>query len=182
MEHPSKACLSRSPAAASGPYPRPASPTADSAVRSEEDYRRLSARAKPRSLVSWRAGRIRRRGLGTFSMCVVLEEMAQHRMGLYNPAAVSLAPRRSSTGYTQEIEVAVPTIRDSLHTFFAITEPSGGSDPPSDRAPSVTAARGCERFEDFHLPRPRGGWGVVFAAQTAVAASAASSSRRERRA
>ncbi|MGZ6228205.1 MAG: acyl-CoA dehydrogenase family protein [Candidatus Binataceae bacterium] len=26
-------------------------------------------------------------GLGTFEMCVLMEEMAQHRMGLYNPGA-----------------------------------------------------------------------------------------------
>src|SRR5438046_4957688 len=51
----------------------------------EDDYRRLAAKTKAAGL--WALGAPEEYGgggLDTFSMCVVLEEMAQHRMGLYN--------------------------------------------------------------------------------------------------
>jgi acyl-CoA dehydrogenase len=72
-------------------------------------------------------------GLNTFAMSVILEEMAQHRMGLYNPGC-SVFGRPPAAfifgGSREQIErYAVPTIRDGTRTFFAITEPSGGSDP-----------------------------------------------------
>jgi len=66
-------------------------------------------------------------------MCVALEEMSQHRMGLYNPGCGVFGrypPPAIWAGNSRQIEkYAVPTIRDGLKTFFAITEPSGGSDP-----------------------------------------------------
>ena len=51
----------------------------------DEDWARLSAKTKAAGL--WALGAPEEYGgggLDTFSMCVVLEEMAQHRMGLYN--------------------------------------------------------------------------------------------------
>ena len=58
----------------------------DAAEIPEEDYWRLSAKTKAAGLwclgapAEWGGG-----GLDTFSMSVLLEEMSQHRMGLYNP-------------------------------------------------------------------------------------------------
>src|SRR2546425_13036214 len=52
----------------------------------EEDYRRLSAKTKASGL--WCLGAPEEYGgggPGTFGMCVGLEEMAQHPMGLFNP-------------------------------------------------------------------------------------------------
>jgi len=71
-------------------------------------------------------------GLGTFDMCVLMEEMAQHRMGLYNPGAGVFGrtpPPVIWAGTEEQIQkYAVPTIKNASYTFFAITEPSGGSD------------------------------------------------------
>ena len=52
----------------------------------DEDFARLSAKTKAAGL--WALGAKEEYGgggLDTFSMCVALEEMSQHRMGLYNP-------------------------------------------------------------------------------------------------
>ena len=66
-------------------------------------------------------------------MCVALEEMSQHRMGLYVPGCGVFGrypPPAIWAGTKAQIEkYAVPTIREGWQTFFAITEPSGGSDP-----------------------------------------------------
>jgi alkylation response protein AidB-like acyl-CoA dehydrogenase len=66
-------------------------------------------------------------------MSVVLEEMAQHRMGLYSPGCGVFGrypPPAIWAGSKEQIaKYAVPTIREGWRTFFAITEPSGGSDP-----------------------------------------------------
>jgi hypothetical protein len=66
-------------------------------------------------------------------MCVALEEMSQHRMGLYSPGCGTFGrypPPAIWAGTKAQIQkYAVPTIREGWQTFFAITEPSGGSDP-----------------------------------------------------
>src|SRR5262249_18510359 len=100
----------------------------------DEDYQKIAAKTKAAGL--WALGAPEKfggGGLDTFSMCVALEEMSQHRMGLYNPGCGVFGrypPPAIWAGNTQQIEkYAVPTIREGLKTFFAITEPSGGSDP-----------------------------------------------------
>src|SRR3977135_1518773 len=59
----------------------------------DEDFRRLSEKTKAAGL--WCLG-VREEygggGLDTFSMSVILEEMCQHRMGLYNPGCGVLGP------------------------------------------------------------------------------------------
>ncbi len=66
-------------------------------------------------------------------MCVLMEEMAQHRMGLYNPGASVFGrnpPPVIYGGSEEQIQkYVVPTLKNAWYTFFAITEPSGGSDP-----------------------------------------------------
>src|SRR5690349_12127782 len=54
----------------------------------EEDYWRLAKKTQAAGM--WCMGAPKKYGgggLGTFAMCVLTEEMAQHRMGLYNPGA-----------------------------------------------------------------------------------------------
>src|SRR4029453_9012850 len=62
-----------------------------------------------------------------------LEEMAPHRMCLYVPGCGVFGrypPPAIWAGTKAQIEkYAIPTIREGWQTFFAITEPSGGSDP-----------------------------------------------------
>src|SRR5262249_34206719 len=59
--------------------------------------------------------------------------VAQHRMGLYNIGCGVFGrypPPAIWAGTKAQIEkYAVPTVREGWRTFFAITEPSGGSDP-----------------------------------------------------
>jgi len=65
----------------------------------DDDYQKIAAKTKAAGL--WALGAPEQYGgggLDTFSMCVALEEMSQHRMGLYNPgcgvfAAATRPPR-----------------------------------------------------------------------------------------
>src|SRR3989440_7187687 len=100
----------------------------------EEDWERLASKTKAAGLWALAAPEeYGGGGLDTFSMCVLYEEMAQHRMGLYNigcgvfgrypPPAIWAGTREQIKKYAE------PTVREGWRTFFAITEPSGGSDP-----------------------------------------------------
>jgi acyl-CoA dehydrogenase len=137
----------------------------------EADYRRLYARARAAFLLclgvpeKYGGG-----GLDTFSMSVILEEMSQHRMGLYNPGCGVFGRPPAAFifgGSPEQIErYAVPAIREGHHTFFAITEPSGGSDPAG--AIQTTAVRRGDRWvlngtKIFISRADLGEWGVVFA-------------------
>ena len=136
-----------------------------------EDFRRLSAKTKAAGL--WALGAPAAHGgggLDTFSLCVVLEEMAQHRMGLYNPGAGVFGrnPPPVIWGGTPEqiARYAVPAVRDAHETFWAITEPSGGSDPAG--AIQTRAERRGDRWvlngRKVFISRAHDApWGVVFA-------------------
>jgi acyl-CoA dehydrogenase len=108
-------------------------------------------------------------GLGTFDMCVLMEEMAQHRMGLYNPGAGVFGrtpPPVIWAGTEEQIQkYAVPTIKNASYTFFAITEPSGGSDPAG--AIQCRAVRKGDTYvlngtKIFSSHAHEAEWGVVF--------------------
>jgi acyl-CoA dehydrogenase len=108
-------------------------------------------------------------GLGTFEMCVLMEEMAQHRMGLYNPGAGVFGrtpPPVIWAGSEEQIQrYAVPAIKNAWHTFFSITEPSGGSDPAG--AIQCRAVRKGDTYvlngtKIFTSHAHEGEWGVVF--------------------
>src|SRR5256712_10316069 len=99
----------------------------------DEDFKRLSEKTKAAGL--WALGAPEQYGGGgmdTFSMSVILEEMAQHRMGLYNVGCGVFGrypPPAIWAGSKAQIEkYAVPAIREGWRTFFAITEPSGRSE------------------------------------------------------
>jgi acyl-CoA dehydrogenase len=108
-------------------------------------------------------------GLGTFDMCVLTEEMAQHRMGLYNPGAGVFGrnpPPVIYAGTEEQIQqYAVGTLKNAWHTFFAITEPSGGSDPAG--AIQCRAVRKGDTYvlngtKIFISHAHEAEWGVVF--------------------
>jgi acyl-CoA dehydrogenase len=137
----------------------------------DEDFERLSSKTKAAGL--WALGAPEEYGgggLDTFSMCVVLEEMSQHRMGLYSPGCGVFGrypPPSIWAGSKEQIDkYAVPTVREGWRTFFAITEPSGGSDPAG--AIQTRAERRGDRWvlngrKVFISNAHNGRWGVVFA-------------------
>jgi acyl-CoA dehydrogenase len=142
----------------------------DAAEIPEQDARRLSARTRAAGL--WCPGAPEAYGgggLDTFGMCVLLEEMSQHRMGLYNPGCGVFGrypPPVIWAGTPAQIEkYAVPALRDGYHTFFAITEPAGGSDPAG-----AIQSRGVRRGDRWVLNGSKmfishaheAEWGVVF--------------------
>jgi acyl-CoA dehydrogenase len=137
----------------------------------DEDFARLAAKTKAAGL--WALGAPEQYGgggLDTFSMCVALEEMSQHRMGLYNPGCGVFGrypPPAIWAGSKAQIEkYAVPTIRDGVKTFFAITEPSGGSDPAgaiqtrAEKRGDHWVLNGRKVFISRAHNAP---WGIVFA-------------------
>jgi len=137
----------------------------------KEDYARLAAKTKAAGL--WCLGAPEKYGGGgmdTFSMSVLLEEMSQHRMGLYNPGCGVFGRTPAPfifAGTPEQIErYAVPAMRDGFKTFFAITEPSGGSDPAG--AIQTTAAKKdggwvLNGTKIFISNAHEAEWGVVFA-------------------
>ncbi|MBI2202673.1 MAG: acyl-CoA dehydrogenase family protein [Candidatus Rokubacteria bacterium] len=143
----------------------------DAAGIPREDLARLSAKTKAAGL--WALGAPEEYGgggLDTFSMCVVLEEMAQHRMGLYNPGCGVFGrypPPVIWGGSRAQIEkYAVPAVRDGFETFFAITEPSGGSDPAGAIQTRAERRNGhwvLNGRKVFISHANEGRWGVVFA-------------------
>jgi acyl-CoA dehydrogenase len=136
-----------------------------------EHYKRLSAKTKAAGL--WALGapvEYGGAGLDTFSICVLYEEMAQHRMGLYNPGCGVFGrnpPHPIWAGTKAQIEkYAVPVLREGYETFFAITEPSGGSDPAgaiqtrAEKRDGHWVLNGRKVFISRAHDAP---WGVVFA-------------------
>jgi acyl-CoA dehydrogenase len=136
----------------------------------EEDYRRLAVKTKAAGL--WCLGAPEEYGgggLDTFAMSVLLEEMSQHRMGLYNAGCGVFGrypPPVIYGGTRAQIEkYAVPALRDGFRTFFAITEPSGGSDPAN-----AIRSRGVKQGSHWVLNGTKtfishaqeAEWGVVF--------------------
>ena len=137
----------------------------------EDDYWRIANKVK--SAEMWCMGAPKTVGggaLGTFPMCVLAEEMAQHRLGLYNPGAGVFGrnpPPVIYAGNEQQIQTyAAGTIKNAWHTFFAITEPSGGSDPAG--AIQCRAVRRGDSYvingtKIFISHAHEAEWGVVFA-------------------
>ncbi len=142
----------------------------DAAEIPEDDYRRLAKKTQAAGMWCMSAPqKYGGGGLGTFAMCVLTEEMAQHRMGLYNPGAGVFGrnpPPVIYGGSEEQIQAyAVPTLKNGWHTFFAITEPSGGSDPAG--AIQCRAVRKGDTYvlngtKIFISHAHEAEWGVVF--------------------
>ncbi len=136
-----------------------------------DDYQRLMAKNKAAGL--WCLGAQEQYGGGgvnAFGMCVALEEMSRHRMGLYNPGCGTFGrypPPAIYGGSEEQIQkYAVPTLENGWKTFFAITEPSGGSDPAGSiqcravKDGDSWVLNGTKTFiSNAHIAE----WGVVFA-------------------
>jgi len=137
----------------------------------DEDFERLSTKTRAAGL--WALGAPEEHGgggLDTFSMSVILEEMSQHRMGLYTPGCGVFGrypPPAIWAGSKEQIaKYAVPTVREGWRTFFAITEPSGGSDPAG--AIQTRAERRGDKWvlngrKVFISNAHNAKWGIVFA-------------------
>ena len=136
----------------------------------ETDYRRISAKTKAAGLWSLAAPeKYGGGGVNTFGMSVLLEEMSQHRMGLYNPGCGVFGryPPPVIYGGTEEQiqKYAVPTLRAGSYTFFAITEPGGGSDPAGSiqcRAVKHGDSWVLNGTKIFISHAHEANWGVVF--------------------
>ncbi|HZO82004.1 MAG TPA: acyl-CoA dehydrogenase family protein [Candidatus Binataceae bacterium] len=142
----------------------------DAAEIPEHDYWAIARKTQAAGL--WCMGVAQKyggAGLGTFAMCVLYEEMAQHRMGLYNPGAGVFGrtpPPVIWAGTEEQIQTyAVPAIKNAWYTFFGITEPAGGSDPAG--AIQCRAARDGDSYvlngtKIFTSHAHEAEWGVVF--------------------
>lgn len=142
----------------------------DDAEILEEDYQRISS--KVRTAGMWCMGSPKQYGgggLSLFEMCVLMEEMCQHRMGLYNPGCGVFGrtpPPVIWGGNEEQIQkYAAPTLKNAWYTFFAITEPSGGSDPAG--AIQCRAIRDGDSYvlngsKIFTSHAHEAEWGVVF--------------------
>ncbi|MBI3993169.1 MAG: acyl-CoA dehydrogenase family protein, partial [Candidatus Lambdaproteobacteria bacterium] len=135
-----------------------------------DDWLRISSKARAAGL--WYLGEPARHGgggMGTFAQCVLLEEMVQHRMGLYNPGCGvfgrALPPAIWAGNEAQIQKYAVQAIRHGWHTFHATTEPTGGSDPAGAiraravRKGDVYVLNGTKTFIS-HAAEAE--WGVAF--------------------
>ncbi len=138
---------------------------------SPADWERLASKARSAGL--WCLGVAKEHGgggLGVFGQCVVSEETAQHRNGLYNPAYSTMGrpppPVIFSGSPAQVRRYGVPAVRDAIKTFYAITEPGGGSDPAN--AVQTRAVRRDGRWvlngtKIFISGAHEAQWGVLFA-------------------
>ena len=109
-------------------------------------------------------------GMNVFSMCVLWEEMVQHRMGLYNPGCGvfgrTISPSIWAGTEEQIKKYAIPAIENGWHTFYGITEPHGGSDPAG--AMRTRAVRKGDKYilngtKIFISHAHWSEWGVTFA-------------------
>ncbi len=100
----------------------------------DDTWNRLVTKTKAAGLWAlWAPEEFGGQGLGTFAHTILLEEMAQHRNGLYNPGYGVFGRFPPNVCYECSPEQAerwvIPTIREGKKVFFAVSEPSGGSDP-----------------------------------------------------
>jgi len=137
----------------------------------DEDFNRLTPMTKEMGL--WCMGVAEEyggAGLSLFAQAVIDEEMVQHRAGLYRPAYSTMGsspPEVIWMGTDEQIETyGLPTVRGERKGWFAITEPSGGSDPA--RAIQTRAVRDGDDWiingsKIFISGAPWNDWGIVFA-------------------
>jgi acyl-CoA dehydrogenase len=143
----------------------------DAPELAEEDYRRINKKVRNLGLYALELPKkYGGGGLGTFEMSVIAEAMGQHRMGLYNIGCGVFGrhvPESIWAGSEEQIEqYAVPTIKSGHHTFFAITEPGGGSDPANSiqtRAEKKGDKYILNGSKIFISHAHEAEWGVVYA-------------------
>lgn len=136
----------------------------------EEDFKRLSKKVREAGM--WCLGAPERYGgggLSCFGMAIVEEERSQHRNGLYGHGYGVFGPSPPPIifeGTEEQIQkFAVPIIRNGGETYFAITEPSGGSNPGDSI--QTTAVRDGNHWiingtKSFITGAGKADWGTVF--------------------
>jgi acyl-CoA dehydrogenase len=105
----------------------------------QASWQRLVAKTRAAGLWAlWAPARFGGKGLGALAQAVLLEEMAQHRNGLYNPGYGLFGRYPPEVCYEcspdQAERYVTPAIAEGSRTFFAMseptpTEPRGGADP-----------------------------------------------------
>jgi acyl-CoA dehydrogenase len=110
----------------------------------EADHARLAAKVEQMGLTAWDApAEVGGPGLDVVTRTLLAIEMSQHRAGLYAPCygvfgGAGLAQLYEASDDLQK-RFLYPTLRGEKWGFFALTEPSGGSDPA--RAVQTRAVR-----------------------------------------
>lgn len=109
-------------------------------------------------------------GMDTVTYSLVMEELAQHRAGLYAPAYFAFGHEPPAPLYAcndeQKERYLHPVIRGEKMYFWGITEPSGGSDPA--RAIQTRAVRDGDEWvlngnKMFNSEADTADFGLVFA-------------------
>lgn len=138
----------------------------------EPELKKLQAKAKEAGLW-WFATpeKYGGAGLSVFAQTIVAEETSQHRNGAYNPGLGAFGKDPpvvvASHGTPYQIERwLLPTKETGRHTFVAITEPTGGSDPA--RAIRTRARKSGNKYilngsKIFISEVDKSDWGIVFA-------------------
>lgn len=137
----------------------------------EEDYKRLSRMTQEIGLWCMETPQeFGGAGFNCFWETVLHEEMVQHRAGLYLPCYGTFGeppPPPVYEGTKDQIErFVIPTVKGERRAFFAVTEPSGGSDPA--RAIKSYAVKDGDDWvlngsKVFISGAIQGDWGIVFA-------------------
>jgi hypothetical protein len=161
----------------------------DAAEIPEEDYWLIARKVQVAGM--WCMGAPREYGgggLGTFDMCVLTEEMAQHRMGLYNAGCGVFGRTPPPVIYAgteeQKRTYAGGTIKNAWHTFFAITEPSAAPILPALSSAKrfaraiLTSSTGQRFLFRTHMKRSGASSSPALIPRPAAKASPVSSSRR----
>jgi acyl-CoA dehydrogenase len=100
----------------------------------QEEHDRLVAMTKQMGLHNFAAPvEVGGGGLDVTTQALLHEEMSQHRAGLYAPCygvfgGAGLAQLYDASDYIKE-KYLYPQLRGEKRAFFALSEPSGGSDP-----------------------------------------------------
>ncbi|MBI4338264.1 MAG: acyl-CoA dehydrogenase family protein [Chloroflexi bacterium] len=143
----------------------------DAIALPKEDFDRLAS--KTREMGLWCTGVPQEHGgagLSLFAQAVLEEEVVQHRAGLYCPVYGTMGrppPEIIWVGTDYQLQTyGLPSVRGERRGWYAITEPSGGSDPAR-----AIQTRGVRDGDDWVLNgskifisgAPWGDWGIVFA-------------------
>lgn len=137
----------------------------------EEDYQRLSTMVKEMGFWNFFVpAEFGGPGLDLVTQCLAAEEMSQHRAGLYAPCYHTFGHAGLVQLYEaneeQRERYLYPLLRGEKKVFFALTEPSGGSDPA--RAIKTTAVRDGDYWvlngtKTFISGADQADFGLVFA-------------------
>jgi acyl-CoA dehydrogenase len=109
-------------------------------------------------------------GLDLATRCLLAEELAQHRAGLYAPCYNVFGhephPNLFAGTPAQKEKFLLPVVRGEKRGFFGLTEPSGGSDPA--RAIQTRAVRDGDEWvingsKIFNSGADTADFGMVFA-------------------